>query len=79
LSAGCWERESAKSFRLSPCGLGLSIARIHPGRIAENIDVFDFTLTADDVAAIDAMDTGKRGGPDPEVVNAKTFSFRLDD
>src|SRR5437660_4066284 len=34
-------------------------------RIAENIDLFDFTLTPDEVAAIDALDTGMRGGPDP--------------
>ncbi|RYE44048.1 MAG: aldo/keto reductase [Hyphomicrobiales bacterium] len=33
-------------------------------RIAENFDVFDFALTDDDVAAIDALDTGVRGGPD---------------
>jgi hypothetical protein len=32
-------------------------------RIAENLDVFDFELTADQVAAIDALDTGVRGGP----------------
>jgi diketogulonate reductase-like aldo/keto reductase len=34
-------------------------------RIAENFDVFDFSLTADEVAAIDALDRGVRGGPDP--------------
>jgi hypothetical protein len=36
-------------------------------------------LTADDMAAIDAMDTGKRSGPDPEVIDAKTFSFKIED
>jgi len=36
-----------------------------PHRIAENFDVFDFELTADELAAIDALDTGKRGGPEP--------------
>src|SRR5438128_1809305 len=30
---------------------------VKPHRIAENIDVFDFELTADEVAAIDALDT----------------------
>ena len=34
-----------------------------PSRIAENIDVFDFDLTSDELAAIDALDTGQRGGP----------------
>jgi len=36
-----------------------------PHRIAENFDVFDFQLTADELAAIDALDTDKRGGPEP--------------
>jgi diketogulonate reductase-like aldo/keto reductase len=36
-----------------------------PHRIAENFDVFDFQLTADELAAIDRLDTGKRGGPEP--------------
>jgi diketogulonate reductase-like aldo/keto reductase len=39
---------------------------VKPARIAENFDVFGFKLTSDDVAAIDALDTGVRGGPDPE-------------
>jgi diketogulonate reductase-like aldo/keto reductase len=42
-------------------------------RIAENIDVFEFELTADELAAIDALDTGVRGGPDPEAINMATY------
>ncbi|MFJ8825898.1 aldo/keto reductase [Streptomyces sp. NPDC102467] len=37
-------------------------------RIAENIDVFDFDLTADELTALDALETGRRGGPEPETV-----------
>jgi len=37
-----------------------------PSRIAENFDIFDFSLTGEEVASIDALDTGTRGGPDPE-------------
>ena len=42
-------------------------------RIAENFDVFDFTLTADEVAAIDAINTGIRGGPDPDDVRHRSY------
>jgi diketogulonate reductase-like aldo/keto reductase len=44
-----------------------------PARIAENIDVFDFELTADELTAIDGLDTGQRGGPDPEDITLETF------
>jgi diketogulonate reductase-like aldo/keto reductase len=42
---------------------------VTPSRIAENIDVFDFELTADDVAALTALDKGLRTGPDPDTFN----------
>jgi diketogulonate reductase-like aldo/keto reductase len=38
---------------------------VHAERIAENFDVFDFELTPAQLAAIDALDSGTRGGPDP--------------
>lgn len=39
---------------------------VTPSRIAENFDVFGFTLTDDDMAAIEALDRGQRTGPDPD-------------
>ncbi|MEU7560249.1 aldo/keto reductase [Streptomyces eurythermus] len=42
-------------------------------RIAENIDVFDFELTADELTALDALETGRRGGPEPEDVTLADF------
>lgn len=44
-----------------------------PHRIAENLDVFDFDLSADELAAIDALDTGQRGGPEPEDITLESF------
>lgn len=44
-----------------------------PARIAENIDVFDFDLNADELTTIDALDTGQRGGPDPDSITLAGF------
>ncbi len=41
----------------------------NPDRIAENIDVFDFNLDADDMRVIAALDGGGRVGPDPDDLN----------
>jgi len=42
---------------------------VTPRRIAENIELFDFVLDAQDVAAIENLDRGKRIGPDPDQFN----------
>lgn len=52
---------------------------VKPVRIAENFDVFDFMLTAEEVTSIDALDTGVRGGPDPETIDTKLFTKTIDD
>jgi len=35
-------------------------------RLHENIEIFDFELSEDDLAAIEALDRGERTGPDPD-------------
>ncbi len=39
---------------------------VHAGRVAENADVFDFSLTAEEMGAIAALDRGNRFGPEPD-------------
>ena len=39
-------------------------------RIIANADIFDFAISAEDMNALDALDRGKRFGPDPD-----TFDF----
>jgi diketogulonate reductase-like aldo/keto reductase len=46
-------------------------------RIAENFDVFDFELSTDQLAAIDGLNTGKRGGPEPEAITMETFGMPI--
>ncbi|MEN2741600.1 aldo/keto reductase [Microbacterium sp. X-17] len=48
---------------------------VNPGRIAENFDVFDFELTADELTRIDALDAGVRNGPDPDVARPERFAM----
>jgi 2,5-diketo-D-gluconate reductase A len=46
---------------------------ITPSRIAENFAVADFELTIDELAAIDGLDTGRRGGPEPDEITLQAF------
>ncbi len=52
---------------------------VRPQRIAENIAIFDFTLASAEIAAIDKLDTGVRAGADSETIDARTFSFTVED
>ena len=43
---------------------------VNPDRMATNLDLFGFQLDEDDHAAIAALDSGLRVGPDPDEFNA---------
>jgi diketogulonate reductase-like aldo/keto reductase len=58
----------------------LTCARsVRQERVAENIDLFNFALTADEVAAIDTIDSGVHGGSDREIVDSKLFNRSIKD
>lgn len=59
-------------------GLAAIPKSVSPERIRENFDIFDFALAPDEVGAIDALDTGVRGGPDPETIDTTRYPFKVE-
>jgi 2,5-diketo-D-gluconate reductase A len=47
-------------------------------RIKENAAIFDFHLTQAEIAAVNVLDTGIRGGPDPDSIDHKHYPFQVE-
>jgi 2,5-diketo-D-gluconate reductase A len=45
--------------------------------MAENFDVFGFDPSAEELAAIDALDTGTRGGHEPTDITLESFGMPI--
>jgi len=43
---------------------------VTPSRIEENFDLFEFTLTEEEMESLTPLDRGERTGPDPDTFNA---------
>ena len=52
---------------------------VRPQRIAENVDVFDFEVTADDLDFIASIDTGLRGAIDPDNATPDVIDLTIDE
>lgn len=59
-------------------GISTNSRSSSPGRIAQNFDIFDFELSPGDMARIRSLDTGIRGGDDPQTVDADTYPVTID-
>ncbi|WP_208723111.1 hypothetical protein [Corallococcus llansteffanensis] len=45
--------------------------------VAKNFDVFGFELAREQVAAIDALDTEVRGGPNPDSITLANYGIAI--
>jgi diketogulonate reductase-like aldo/keto reductase len=46
---------------------------VRPERITENFEVFDFEFTAGEIKVLNTLDTGVRGGPEPDQITLENF------
>lgn len=50
---------------------------VKPARIAENFAILDFSLSAEERAAIDSLETGVRSGPEPSSITLQSYGMPI--
>ena len=45
--------------------------------LEENVDVFDFEVSTEEMAGIDGLDTGRCGGPEPDAITLQAFGREI--
>jgi diketogulonate reductase-like aldo/keto reductase len=63
--------------------LGLGVFQSPPEETTNAVEAtiasgYALVETSDEVAAIDALDTGVRGGPEPASINPGTFPYKVE-
>lgn len=59
-------------------GISIIPKSVHAERIKQNIDIFNFELSDDEMAAIDGLDTGIRAAHDPDTVTRDTYDIVIE-
>jgi len=77
--AGAHGKSSAQVMLRWGLQQGRSAFRSRPNRAASprTSTVFDFELSAHEMAAIDGLDTGRRGGPEPEAITLEAVGREI--
>lgn len=60
-------------------GISVIPKSVKPARIRENSQLFDFALSAGEMRSIDVLETGVRGGPDPDMADRRMFPYEVQD
>jgi diketogulonate reductase-like aldo/keto reductase len=76
VSTGRELEESLRKLRTSD-GRSVIPKSTKPNRITENIDVFDFDISGDELTATDGLNTDHRGGPEPDAITLEAFGREI--
>lgn len=53
------------------------MSRENVERVRDVVDAFDLELSTEETAAIDGLDTGRCGGPEPDAITLEAFGREI--